>query len=355
MIRLSWRCSQAKPSTGLSGTVMSPCRLHDDSSARSSLQRRPLGAIVCTFQLLLHVSGLPLVAVSKIASLWASYSRNSPVAETPACNLRALGCAPCSAGLVTGPDLAVVVPQPLIGCHPFEDHLVEGPTTSPLTPREAHESFQSRNSNSEVLKERRTSAAGWRAGRNLIARLLQRMGSRGMQQAQADPRRDTQQSSSQSSTAARHARRRRSGGASCSQRGSPWQRVCSGALLLAALTLLHGPGPRPAAAEAVDENTFISDTERFPGWRGTLPGVKYAAEQAGGDPNRARTMAHGSLGEVRLTHAATSRCGYLQLQTDRVVLHCSAPSMQAGAPVAAFPIGTNSAVCNMLLCALAAG
>jgi hypothetical protein len=77
------------------------------------------------------------------------------------------------------------------------------------------------------------------------------------------------------------------------------------AVLLAALTLLSPASPVSAAnrsaADVAEADTFISDTERFPGWKGTLPGVKYAADSlTSGDPNHARRMAHGSLGEVHI-------------------------------------------------------
>lgn len=81
------------------------------------------------------------------------------------------------------------------------------------------------------------------------------------------------------------------------------RRTSAVAVLLAALALLSPAGPASAAnrsaADVAEADTFISDTERFPGWKGTLPGVKYATDGVtGGDPNHARRMAHGSLGEV---------------------------------------------------------
>lgn len=82
------------------------------------------------------------------------------------------------------------------------------------------------------------------------------------------------------------------------QRQAPPRAVCTITLLLATLALLQPASPA-SAADAVEADTFISDTERFPGWKGTLPGVKYATDAASsGDPNHARSMAHGSLGEV---------------------------------------------------------
>ena len=76
-------------------------------------------------------------------------------------------------------------------------------------------------------------------------------------------------------------------------------------LLLVALALPSPVSPVAAAdsvkADAAEADTFISDTERFPGWKGTLPGVKYGTDGVtSGDPNHARRMAHGSLGEVWL-------------------------------------------------------
>jgi hypothetical protein len=81
------------------------------------------------------------------------------------------------------------------------------------------------------------------------------------------------------------------------------RRTTAVAVLLATLALLSPVGPASAAersaSDVADADTFISDTERFPGWKGTLPGVKYATDAVtSGDPNHARRMAHGSLGEV---------------------------------------------------------
>jgi hypothetical protein len=81
------------------------------------------------------------------------------------------------------------------------------------------------------------------------------------------------------------------------------RRTSAAAVLLVALALLSPAGPASAAvrsaSDVADADTFISDTERFPGWKGTLPGVKYATDGViSGDPNHARRMAHGSLGEV---------------------------------------------------------
>lgn len=95
-------------------------------------------------------------------------------------------------------------------------------------------------------------------------------------------------------------RARRQRGCTGSHAAAPRRQARRAALLLSALAVLHAAAPAASAAEHVEADTFISDTERFPGWKGTLPGVKYAADHASGDPNRARTMAHGSLGEVRL-------------------------------------------------------
>ena len=83
------------------------------------------------------------------------------------------------------------------------------------------------------------------------------------------------------------------------------RRTSAAVVLLAALALLSPAGPASAAersaSDVAEADTFISDTERFPGWKGTLPGVKYATDGAtSGDPNHARRMAHGSLGEVHV-------------------------------------------------------
>lgn len=58
-----------------------------------------------------------------------------------------------------------------------------------------------------------------------------------------------------------------------------------------------GPAHRCDALATEEEGTFISDAEHFPGWKGTLPGVKGGA--FGGDPNRARSIHTGAMGQVR--------------------------------------------------------
>ena len=90
--------------------------------------------------------------------------------------------------------------------------------------------------------------------------------------------------------------------------------------VLAALAVLHAAAPLLAATGEVEADTFISDAERFPGWKGTLPGVKYADDAAKGDPNRARTLAHGSLGEVSVFHAAVPR--RVSSMATRCHIHC---------------------------------
>lgn len=56
--------------------------------------------------------------------------------------------------------------------------------------------------------------------------------------------------------------------------------------------------PRGSSAVDVtdDQAEYISDVERFPGWKGTLPGIKN--DESALDPNRVRTVASGSLGQV---------------------------------------------------------
>lgn len=70
---------------------------------------------------------------------------------------------------------------------------------------------------------------------------------------------------------------------------------------LAGLLLLLAAGSQPRGSDALgveqDEREYISDVDRFPGWKGTLPGSK--GGEFSGDPNRVRTVASGSLGQAR--------------------------------------------------------
>jgi hypothetical protein len=69
--------------------------------------------------------------------------------------------------------------------------------------------------------------------------------------------------------------------------------------------------PRGSSAVDVtdDQAEYISDVERFPGWKGTLPGIKN--DESALDPNRVRTVASGSLGQARaLPHSAVSQIAF---------------------------------------------
>lgn len=71
-------------------------------------------------------------------------------------------------------------------------------------------------------------------------------------------------------------------------------------ILVGVLLLLAASG-QPRSSDAVgleqDQKDYISDVDRFPGWKGTLPGIK--SGEFSGDPNRVRTVASGSLGQAR--------------------------------------------------------